>query len=143
MIRLKSSTMIQRPAKDVTAYVADVENDKAWATGVVHAARTEGKAGQVGAKYERVLEAMGRNIKMVVEVAAHEPGKQVELKGTGKVLEAKIVYRCAPSGSATKLDVEFEGEMLGFASMFEGVVAEHLEAQLPKDLETLRSKLEK
>ena len=143
MIRLQAKITISRPAKDVSAFLADASNETQWQKDIVHLQLLEGTAGASGAKYERVQVVGGRNIKTVNEVVDAAPGKHVAFKASGKVIEYRLDYLLKPLTAGTEVELRLEGEMLGFASMFEGLAAEALEKNLPANLRRLKAALEK
>lgn len=138
VFRLNGKVTIPRPAKDVLAFLANVENEKKWQKDIVHIELVGGKAASKGAQYERVQLVGGRNIKTVNEITDMAPG-QLTFQGKGKVIEYKLVYKLGSSGASTNVEMELEGEMLGFASMFEGIAADELRNQIPENLERLKA----
>lgn len=142
MIRLQGKISIQRPPKDVSAFLADAANERRWQKDVVHLELLEGQAGASGAKYERVQVVGGRNIKTVNEVVDAAPGKHVAFKATGKAIEYRLDYLLKPVPSGTEVELRLEGEMLGFAAMFEGMASEALAKEVPANLERLKATLE-
>lgn len=144
MFRVQGQTTIARSASDVGAFLSDPENERAWQPGIVHLQLLSGRPREVGSRYERVQELMGRKIKTSTELAEFQAGTRVAFKHAGKVIEFRTQYSLAPDGNAsTRLEAVLEGEMLGFASMFESVVSEEIEKFLPSALAKLRAALEK
>ncbi len=140
--KIDGTVEIRRPLRDVGDFLAAPENDAKWQKGVVHLVRTGGDTGTVGATYERVQETMGRKIKSVQELVEHQPGRRIVFTTKGKMVELRSVYALADSTGGTRAQWTVEGELLGFAAMFEGVVAEELGRDVPKNLERLKSALE-
>ncbi|MBI2078461.1 MAG: SRPBCC family protein [Euryarchaeota archaeon] len=136
MIRLSGKAAIPRKPTEVSSFLADVANEPNWQKDIVHVALVEGKAGTKGARYERVQVVAGRNIKTVNELVDLVPGRRVVFKAAGKVIEYRLEYELSGT-SKTELEMRMEGEMLGFASMFEGMAAEELGAAVPEDLRRL------
>jgi hypothetical protein len=143
MIRLQGKVVLAAAADAVCRFLADVANEPSWQNGIVHVQLVEGKAGQVGAKYERVQVVGGRNIKTVNELVEMSLGKRVVFQAKGKVIEYRLEHSLSAKGKSVELETKLEGEMLGFASMFEGMAADELKEALPGDLERLRARLEK
>lgn len=141
MFRLNGKATLPRKAEEVTSFLADVSNEAKWQKDMVHVALVGGAKGTVGAKYERVQLVGGRNIKTVNELTELVPGKRLVYKAAGKVIEYQLTYALAGKGDATDLEMTLEGEMLGFASMFEGIAADELRAAIPANLERLKKAL--
>lgn len=142
MMRLQGKVTIARSPKDVSAFLADAKNETKWQKDIVHLELLEGKAGMAGAQYERVQVIGGRNIKTVNEVVDAVPGKHVGFHAKGKVIEYRLDYLLKASPPGTEVELRLEGEMLGFAAMFEGIASEALAKDVPKNLERLRAVLE-
>lgn len=142
MIRLSGKGSIACTPAEVAAFLADVSNEPKWQRDIVHVKLVEGTPGKAGAKWERVQVVGGRNIKTITELAEVAPGRRVAFKAAGKVIEYTLTFTVAPSGAGTDLEMKLEGEMLGFASMFEGMAADELGAAIPEDLGRLAKALE-
>jgi hypothetical protein len=138
VFRLSGKTTLAASAESVSAFLADVSNESQWQKDIVHVERLEGEAGRRGAKFERVQLVGGRNIKTVNELVEHVPGQRVAYKGAGKVIQYALEYRLHKQGQTTALEMSFEGEMLGFAAMFEGIAAEELRDAIPANFERLQ-----
>jgi uncharacterized protein YndB with AHSA1/START domain len=73
MINLDFSTLIDRPVKDVFAFVADPNNMSKWNSAVVSIQQvTPGRVG-VGTKFKTIGEALGRRLEGEMQVQAYEP----------------------------------------------------------------------
>lgn len=142
MIRVKSRVTIRRPPGPVSEFLVDATNDAKWQKGIVHLQLVSGTPHAVGATYERVQQAMGRNIKTAMRLEEYVPGVRVRFKNSGKIILIEGTYAFTPSPEGTGLEMSLEGEMVGFASMFESVVSEQLEKDLPENLARLKSLLE-
>jgi polyketide cyclase/dehydrase/lipid transport protein len=143
MFRLQGRISVSRAPKEVSSFLADAANERKWQKDIVHLELLEGRPGSPGAKYERVQVVGGRNIKTVNEVVDAAPGKHVAFKAAGKVIEYRLDYLLKPVGAGTEVELRLEGEMLGFAAMFEGLASEALEKDVPTNLQRLKSTLEK
>lgn len=141
MFRLSGKATIPCNASDVSAFLADVGNEPKWQKDIVHVQLTSGTAGKPGAKYERVQLVGGRNIKTENELVEHTVGQRVVFKGAGKVIQYTLEYAVAEAGSSSDVEMKFEGEMVGFAAMFEGIAADELRAAIPANFERLRNVL--
>lgn len=141
MIRLSGKARIACKPADLSRFLADVANEPKWQKDLVHVQLVGGKPGEAGAKYERVQVVGGRNIKTVNELVEITEGKRVLFRAAGKVIHYTLEYALAGKGNETELEMKFDGEMLGFASMFEGVAAEELREAVPGNLERLTQTL--
>jgi carbon monoxide dehydrogenase subunit G len=140
MIRARAEVDVLRPAAEVASFLADPVNDARWQKGILKVDLVEGTRGAVGATYDRVQEAMGRPVKTVHELTANSPDR-VSFHSKGKVIDLRLTYALTVNGGGTRVAAEVEGEMLGFAAMFEGMVNEALQKDLARNLERLRETL--
>ena len=73
MINLDLNALIDRPVKDVFAFVVNPDNMPKWNSAVVSLQQiTPGKI-DVGTKFKNVGEALGRRIEGEMQVVAFEP----------------------------------------------------------------------
>lgn len=142
MFRLSGKATINGKPADVSAFLADVANEPKWQQEIIHVQLTAGVAGKPGAKHERVQVVGGRNIKTVNELTEHVPGARVVFKAAGKVIEYTLEYVVRGDGPGCDVEMRFEGEMLGFAGMFEGIAADELRGAIPGNFERLAKVLE-
>ena len=141
MFRLSGKTTILGAPEAASSFLADVGNEPKWQNDIVHLQLLEGQAGKVGSRYERVQVVAGKNIKTVNELVEHEPGKRVVFRAVGKVIEYKVEFVLAGRGTSTDVEMKLEGEMLGFASMFEGMASDELRDAIPGNFERLKTVL--
>ena len=134
--------MVARSPQEVSGFLADVANDPKWQKDIVHVKLIEGAPGKKGAKYERVQVVAGRNIKTVNELVEVSPSR-VAFRAAGKVIEYLLEYALSGKASMTDVTMKMEGEMLGFASMFEGMAAEELGKAVPEDMKRLAGILDR
>ncbi|HEX9816539.1 MAG TPA: SRPBCC family protein [Candidatus Thermoplasmatota archaeon] len=137
MFRLSGKAKVGRKPADVSAFLADVANEPKWQKEIIHVQLTAGIAGTPGAKHERVQVVGGRNIKTVNELTEHVPGERVVYRAAGKVIEYTLEYVVTGSGPSSDVEMKFEGEMLGFAGMFEGIAADELRGAIQGNFERL------
>jgi len=142
MFRLQGRIPVERPPADVSAFLSNVANEKSWQGDIVHVELLEGEPGTSGAKWERVQVVSGRNIKTTTQLVDVTPGKHVAYQAKGKAIEYRVDYMLKPETRGTEVEMRFEGEMLGFAAMFESMAAEALEKSLPESLTRLKRALE-
>src|SRR5262245_45212204 len=74
------SVDIARPASEVSAFVANLRNQKVWYEGLKKVEVLSGEPGAVGTRYDVVFEAMGRTFPGVNTITEHTPGRRVVLE---------------------------------------------------------------
>src|SRR6185436_14810703 len=73
MINLDLGTLIDKPVKDVFAFVSNPNNMSKWNSAVVSLQQVTPGAVGVGTKFKSVGEAMGRRIEGEMQVVTYEP----------------------------------------------------------------------
>jgi uncharacterized membrane protein len=70
---------IDRPAKEVFAFLEEVGNNPSWLRGMVSCTWTTPPPVAVGSRYEQVARFLGKQIRTSFEVTEHEPGTLVTI----------------------------------------------------------------
>ena len=82
MARIEASVVINRPIKEVFAFVTDIEKMSHWMSELVEAKQTsEGPVG-VGTTISAVANVLGRRIESIQEVAEYGPNSKYAIKST-------------------------------------------------------------
>jgi hypothetical protein len=102
MFRVENSVVIDLPAGEVFAFVADPRNDPSWYTDVVEVAQTGGDGAGVGATFRWVMELFGRK-DVDLTISAYEPDRRVELEAVWGPRTGVFDYVVEPSGEGTRL----------------------------------------
>ena len=94
---------IARPAAEVFAYLADVENNAAWVRGVRSCSWTTAPPRGVGSRYEQVVSVLGREeTRTTFEISAHEPGRLVTITTMeGSRFPLSVTRLVEPTGAAS------------------------------------------
>jgi carbon monoxide dehydrogenase subunit G len=115
-MRGKASAVIERPAEEVWAFVADPMQEHRWAP-VVREVRknSDGPVG-VGYVYDETIRLLGRGYQITLEVTEYEPPRLMRVRITkgapGVASGARIVER---TEGGTRLTIETEGRSrIGF-----------------------------
>jgi carbon monoxide dehydrogenase subunit G len=142
MIKVKHSTVINRPLREVFAFVADPENNAKWQEGLVES-RLESPGPVVpGAKITDVRSFLRRRVESKLEVIAYEPNREFSLKVISGPLLFAIKQTFESVAGGTRIDIVAEGEPGGFFKLAEGMVKKQLESQLAGDAARLKNGLE-
>src|ERR671933_585819 len=93
-----NEVVVERPAADVFAFLADAENDTAWRPGVLDIARVAGDAPGPGARYRQGVRGPGgRRIDADIETTAYEPDRLVGFRATAGPVRPEGRYELAPA----------------------------------------------
>ncbi|HET7142435.1 MAG TPA: SRPBCC family protein [Anaerolineales bacterium] len=141
MINLDLSTLIDRPVKDVFAFVADPNNMSKWNAAVVSLEQVT--PGSVGTKFKSVGEMMGRRIEGEMQVTAYDPDNQCGFQVKAGPMQVNLTLAFKTVGTGTKVSLNAQGNPGGIFKLAEGVMAGQVKSMMEGNLLRLKSVLEK
>jgi len=143
MIDLDLNTMIDRPLKDVFAFVSNLNNLPKWNSAVVDLQQITPGPVNVGTKFKSVGEMMGRRIEGEVQVASYEPESQTGFKMNAGPIEMNVTIVFKTVGTGTKVSLNAQGNPAGVFRLAEGMMAGRVKSLMEENLARLKSILEK
>jgi carbon monoxide dehydrogenase subunit G len=143
MINLDLGVLIDRPMKDVFAFVADPNNMSKWNSAVVSLQQATPGAVGVGTKFKSIGEALGRRIEGELQITAYEPDTKCGFQLNAGPMQLKLTITFKPVGTGTKVSLNGEGNPGGIFKLAEGVMAGQMKALMEANLARLKSVLEK
>lgn len=142
MINLDLGTLVDRPVKDVFAFVGDPKNLPKWNSAVVSLEQvTPGEVG-VGTKFKSVGEMMGRRIEGEMQVTAYEPDTKCGFQVNAGPMQVDITVMLKTVGTGTKISLNAQGNPAGFFKIAEGMMAGRVKSMMEENLARLKSQLE-
>src|SRR5215211_1456708 len=143
MINLDLGTLIDRPVKDVFAFVSDLNNMSKWNSAVVSLQQvTPGDVG-VGTKFKSVGEMMGRRIEGEVQVTSYEPDTKTGFQMNAGPMQINVTISFKPVGTGSKVSLNAEGNPAGVFKLAEGMMQGRIKSMMEENLARLKSVLEK
>src|SRR5438128_11966529 len=123
MVDVSNSTVIDRPVKEVFAYVTNVVNDPTWHTDVLEARQaSDGPIGVGTVWHARVKPSMGIS-EGDMEVVTFEHDRLQVMKGDIGPMHPTLTYQLEPSNGGTRftrrVQVQESGRMNLFSPMTE------------------------
>jgi carbon monoxide dehydrogenase subunit G len=143
MINLDLGTLIDKPIKDVFAFVADPNNMSKWNSAVVSLEQITPGAVGVGSKYKSVGEMMGRRIEGEMQVTAYEPDAKCGYQVNAGPMQVNLTLAFKTVGTGTKINLNAQGNPAGFFKLAEGMMAGRVKSMMEENLARLKSVLEK
>jgi carbon monoxide dehydrogenase subunit G len=143
MINLDLSTLIDRPVKDVFAFVANPNNMPKWNSAVVSIQQITPGAVGVGTKFKSIGEALGRRIEGEVQVTAYEPDSKCGFQMNAGPMQINATLTFKTVGTGTKLSLNAQGNPAGVFKLAEGVMSGQVKSMMEANLARLKSVLEK
>ena len=142
MIRVEKSGIIERPVKEVFAYIGDQTNAPAWQSGVVEVTRTtEGPIG-VGTKHTLVRMFLHRRLEAANEYVDYEPNRRIAFKITSGPMRAEASYVFEAVAEGTMVTSRIEMDASGFMSLAEPLIAAGLKREMKAAFRALKDLLE-
>ena len=105
MINLDFSALIDRPIKDVFAFVANPNNMSKWNAAIVSLEQLTPGAVGVGAKFKSVGEMMGRRIKGEMQIITYEPDTKCGFQMNAGPMQVNINLTFKTVGTGTKIKI--------------------------------------
>jgi len=143
MINLDFGALVDKPIKDVFAFVANPNNMSKWNSAIVSLQQiTPGEVG-VGTKFKSVGEMMGRRIEGEMQIIAYEPDTKCSFQVNAGPMQVNMNLTFKTVGTGTKISLNAQGNPAGIFKIAEGMMAGRVKAMMEENLERLKSVLEK
>ena len=143
MINLDLGVLIDRPVKDVFAFITNPQNMSRWNSAVVSLEQLTPGAVGMGTKFKNVGEMMGRRIEGEMQVVAFEPDAKYGFQMQAGPMQVNMLMTFKTVGTGTKLSLNAQGNPAGFFKLAEGVMAGRVKAMMEENLARLKTVLEK
>jgi carbon monoxide dehydrogenase subunit G len=143
MINLDLGVLIDRPVKDVFAFVTNPNNMSKWNSAVVSMQQITPGAIGVGTKFKNVGEMLGRRIEGEMQVVAFEPDTKYGFQMNAGPMQVNVVLTFKTVGTGTKINLNAQGNPAGVFKLAEGVMQGRVKSMMEENLARLKSVLEK
>lgn len=143
MINLDFGALIDKPIKDVFAFVVNPNNMSKWNLAVVSLEQiTPGDVG-VGTKFKSAGELMGRRVDGEMQIVAYEPDTKCGFQVNAGPMQVLMTMTFKTVGTGTKISLNAQGNPAGFFKIAEGMMAGRVKTMMEENLARLKSQLEK
>ena len=143
MINLDFGVLIDRPMKDVFAFVANPNNMSKWNSAVVSLEQVSPGDVGVGTKFKSVGEMMGRRIEGEMQVTAYEPNTKCGFQVNAGPMKMDLTLSFKTVGTGTKVSLNAQGNPGGIFKLAEGVMTGQVKSMMEGNLARLKEQLEK
>ena len=143
MINLDFGVLIDRPTKDVFAFVSNPNNMSKWNSAVVSLEQVSSGAVGVGSKFKTVGEMMGRRIEGEMQITAHEPDTKCGFQVNAGPMQVNLTLSFKTVGTGTKVSLNAQGNPGGIFKLAEGVMTGQIKSMMEGNLARLKDALEK
>ena len=142
MIETVTTIEVDRPAADVFAFVADMENNPDWQTGMKSCKWTTDPPIGVGSRYDQLASFMGKIITSRFEVAEYVPGECIRIVTYESTFPLDIVRKVDPLGvDRCRVTAIVSGEQAGVFKIFGPLLSKMVAASVRKDYARLQDLL--
>ncbi len=134
---------IARPRSEVAAVAMDPANDERWIGALTEVNMlTEGPVGP-GTRVERVAAFLGRRMRYVNEIVAHDPPARLEMRSVEAPFPMRVTYEFEEDGpGATLARIRAEGDAGRFYALAGPLLATMVRRGIRRDLRGLKELLE-
>ncbi len=143
MINLDFGVLVDRPIKDVFAFVSNPGNMSKWNSAVVSLEQATPGAVGVGTKFKSIGEMMGRRIEGEMQITAYEPDTKCGFQVNAGPMQVNLTLSFKTVGTGTKVNLNAQGNPGGIFKLAEGVMAGQVKSMMEGNLARLKSVLEK
>ena len=142
MLKIESTTVINRPIEEVFAVLSNFENNPKWSSAFLEAKKTsEGPIG-VGTTWRGVAKALGQRIETELECTEYEPNRKCAQKSKSRPFPTEVRQTFEPVEGGTRVNVRLDAEPGGFFKLAEPLVVSMLKRLTEADLATLKDLME-
>jgi len=143
MINLDFGILVDRPMKDVFAFVSNPNNMSQWNSAVVSLQQSTPGAVGVGTKFKTVGEMMGRRIEGELQITIYEPDTKCGFQLQAGPMQVNLTLAFKMVGTGTKVSLNAQGNPGGIFKLAEGVMAGQVKSMMEGNLARLKTVLEK
>ncbi len=142
-MKVAQNVVINLPAGEIFAYVAEFENLADWSGAVIAVRKTPSGAIHVGTTVLITIRFLGRWVQSTYEVVECEPGHHITLKSIAGIAPCVFSFLFEPLETGrTRLSFEAVIQQGAYLGMVEQTAASATRRQIEHDLLTLKEILE-
>jgi uncharacterized protein YndB with AHSA1/START domain len=141
MTAFTNTIEIDRPASEVFAFLADLENVPRWNYAIAETRKTSPGEVGVGTTYEqtRTVPAPGRE---TLAITSFEPDRHLAVEGTLARFPARLDYLLEERDGGTRVTNTVELRLTGPAKLLGGVAVGRVRSAVAENLHVLKELLE-
>jgi len=142
MLKIESTTVINRPVEEVFAVLSNLENNLKWDSVALEVKKTsEGPIG-VGTTWRILQKTFGKRLEIEAKFTEYEPNRKTTLKSKSGPfpVEARRTYE--PVEGGTRVSHIFKIEPGGFFKLAEPLLMRLVKRGIENDLATMKDLME-
>jgi uncharacterized protein YndB with AHSA1/START domain len=142
LINLISSTLIERPVKQVFDFVSTPENDFQWQYGTLATASLPKGSSTMQTFFRSIGRLVGRRNLGTFEVTEYEPNKKYGFKSLTGPVHSKTTYTLEHVSGGTRISISIQASAPKFFRVTERLLWTTMKKQLEEDVTSLKNILE-
>ena len=141
-LRVEHTTVIRRPVAEVFAYVARVENDRAWQPEIAEVRLTSPGPIRVGSTFREVRRTLGRTFVWDMRVTALETNRHLCIESAAGTMPYRGCRQFEAIGDGTRITETSEVELPVWLRPFRALIARSSARPVASAYENLKGMLE-
>ena len=142
MINLISSTLIERPVKQVFDFVSTPENDFQWQHGTLATAMLPKGSSAMQTFFRSIGHLMGRRNLSTFEITEFEPNEKYSFKSLSGPVHSSTSYTLENVSGRTRINISIQASAPNFFHITDKLLWKTLKIQLEEDIARLKTILE-
>lgn len=142
MITITHQALINRPAADVFAFIADPTNDPRWCPPVLAAEQIKGKKPETGARYRQTVKPGPKKLISTLEITDFQPNQRLAWQGSNEMLAFHGWYEVEPADGGAHVTMSSKLEMKGFWRLLAPIISLASRSTAKKEFLNLKQLLE-
>jgi hypothetical protein len=142
MIKLISTTLIQRPVKQVFDFISSAKNDVKWQYGAMATSHLTLHPVGLGTLFSSLSHFMGRRLQSKFEVTEYETNKKYGFRSVSGPIQTETLYNFESYQDGTRVDANLHVNQSGFFKLPDTFVTKFALNQLKENLAVLKNFLE-
>ena len=142
MITITHEAIIQRPAPEVFAFIADCANDPLWCPPVLAAEQTGGDGPALGAQYRQAVKPGPQKLTNHIEIVEYDPPRRVAWEGRNESAVFHGHYELEALNGSTRVLMTSNITFQGWMRLLRPIIAWASRKTAAEEFENLKQLLE-
>ncbi len=142
MTSIRVRTEINRPAEEVFAYLADMENNPSWQKGMRSCRWTSEPPLQLGSTYDQVASFLGKEMVTSFEVTEFVEPERIRIESRESTMPLDITRTVEAAGDTSIVEAHVQGEPPGLMRLLGPLVDMMVKRNVTADYRRLKEQLE-
>lgn len=142
MLKHMASITIDRPADQVFAFIADLENLPKWQSGVTESKVLSTGTIRVGTQFREAVKVVGRSAEILCEIIEYVPGNRISFKAASPAIQYEGRYSFEPIRTGTRLTFSGWTRLGGFWRLVEPFFGGEVKKELEGEMQRIKSLVE-